>query len=78
MGRSPADRRRQDWKRRNQKPSANGNKRERWLEAKRENEEEHVHFMCNCRSCDQEFMICGLPCFVICPNCHLVLRMQFA
>lgn len=48
-----------------------------WDTAKSMNEAVHVHFECTCNVCAQVFTICGLPCFIICPNCHLILRMRF-
>lgn len=53
-------------------------KRSQWDTAKSMNEAVHIHFECTCNACAQEFTICGLPCFVICPNCQLILRMRFA
>ena len=78
MGRSRSDDRRKEWLRRNKSPDSSASKRGDWMEAKRENEKVHVHFLCTCLSCAQEFSICGLPCFVICPNCHLALKLQFS
>lgn len=77
MGRSRSDEARKEWLRR-QKQGSNADKRAQWMEAKRDNEQTHIHFVCTCLSCAQEFMICGLPCFVICPNCHLVLTIRFS
>lgn len=52
-------------------------KRSDWLDAKDENERVHIHFVCTCSTCAQQFTICGIPCFVICPNCHNILILQF-
>lgn len=77
MGRSRSDDLRKRWKRAQKNPGTSGDKRSDWMQAKRDNEQVHIHFNCTCRSCAQEFQICGLPCFVICPNCHLALTLQF-
>lgn len=78
MGRSRSDQLRKEWKRRQDNAGSTGEKRDAWQEAKQENEQVHIHFVCTCLSCAQQFMICGLPCFVICPNCHLVLNIRFS
>lgn len=73
---------RERWRREQERRQSPGDtpvdKRDQWNEAKRENEKVHLHFMCNCLVCAQEFAICGLPCFVICPNCHNVLKLRFS
>lgn len=73
-----SDEARREWKRRREPGSSKSDKRRSWRVAKEQNEQVHVHFMCTCLACAQEFMICGLPCFIICPNCHLVLKLQFS
>lgn len=78
MGRSQSDEARKEWLRRKDQLAQSPNKQGAWNQMKRENERAHVHFMSTCLSCAQQFEICGLPCFVICPNCHLVLKCQFA
>lgn len=63
----------------NDKPNGfDKSSRDAWMNTKRANEQTHVHFMCTCHACAQEFAICGLPCFVICPGCHATLKMQMA
>ncbi len=78
MGRSRSDEARKEWLQRKQQQSddspSTAGKRAVYDEARQENERIHVHFMCKCCACAQEFAICGLPCFVICPGCHLVLN----
>lgn len=72
---SASDEARRRWKAAMDKPGNDGSKV--WNKAKSENEKIHIHFEASCNACGQVFSICGLPCFVICPNCHLILRMGF-
>jgi hypothetical protein len=71
--------RRKEWLRqKGSQPGTADQKRRQWQQAKSDNEQTHIHFNCTCQSCGQEFMICGLPCFIICPGCHLALALRFS
>lgn len=76
MARSRSDQARKEWLQR-QRLKAPGDGREQWDQAKQDNEKFHIHFNTACCACAQQFEICGLPCFVICPNCHLILTLRF-